>query len=402
VNSEIRSTNLSSVSAKNYLKNINGTVSLTGTPSEFHLNSDLTVKDINDDNWTSQLEAASSTNGIKFNVSLKNKKSGAPSSASLTGTVNLIDLFTIPVNIRSLRFNGEWKNITLTLNDSNMVKAKSGEMSFDGKTLLTHINAKGVKINNLGPTLSDVAMNTQKDASGGLLFNGSANSTEGNLKLSGSMIKRNQEYQLDNLFLTGNNFTLVRKPQAHIIISPNLSFVRKDEVMTSTGTVKIPMANIQLQEFRKTLSSLSSLINSKNGTVSSTGHVDLEFGKSVWMHGFGLNANVTGELLLSDLSNKQILANGVLNVLQGNYRNLSANHALSGGQLIFDNQDIDNPDLALNIKSKQYSPEESRKITGRLQKLFTNSNQKSSHEKAVETISNRNDAKKNRVLMSSR
>jgi autotransporter translocation and assembly factor TamB len=99
------------------------------------------------------------------------------------------------------------------------------------------------------------------------------------------------------------------------------------------------------------------------------------------MHGYGLNARVTGDLSLRDLSNKQIVANGELKVLQGNYGNHKQKIAISGGRLKFRNHDFDNPELDLDIKKKSAYVMGSYKIVGRLQKLFNDANLKARNHK---------------------
>ena len=284
-------------------------------------------------------------------------------------------------SVAGIQLKGKWKNVSLPINVSSSFIAESGNFTFDGEKLQAVVNANGVQLEKLGPNIQKLVIRTQRDENGELSFNGSAKTASGNLKLSGSMLEANNKYQLDNLYLTGSNFTLVRKPQAHIIVTPNLAFVRKNQIMTSEGTVKIPTANIQLHNVKNTLALFSNMFGASNNVMSASGNVDLKFGKSVWMHGYGLNAHVTGELSLRDLSNKKIIANGELNVLQGNYGSLKRKMALSGGRLKFNNHDFDNPELDLDIKKRSFSVNSSRKIIGRLQKLFNDSNMKTKHRK---------------------
>jgi len=382
LDTKLNSIDLSEFLPGQFMKNLSGDISAQGGLKKFEVKSTLLLKDYTDKLWSANLEAVSNIDNIDFTIKVNSQDQVEvthASHASFNGSFKLTNLISQKDIIHGLKISGNWNDFFVPLNENHTVIARSGDLTFDGANLASKITARGVKLNTLGPTLTKLVLNTQRDDKGELFFNGSAATTDGNLKLSGSMVKHNSKYQMDNLFLTGSNFTLVRKPQAHIIVSPNLAFVRKDKVMTSTGTVQIPTANIQLQEFRHTLSTLARLIDSSNRPIGATGYVDVKFGKSVWMHGFGLNANVTGDLSLRDLSNRQIVATGELNVVRGNYHKLNENLTLSGGRLMFNNIGIDNPELDLKIKSRktttaQINAYSGENIKGQLQKLFSDAN----------------------------
>ena len=90
-------------------------------------------------------------------------------------------------------------------------------------------------------------------------MSGNARTNDGSIRFSGDLKKRNLDYQIANLSLTGRNFALVRKPKAHIIISPDITFSRSNRVMTSNGVIKVPTANIQLQGVSDTYNQLAKL-----------------------------------------------------------------------------------------------------------------------------------------------
>jgi len=378
LDTKVNTVDLSFLSEEQFFKNLSGDISIQGRLNAFQVSSTLVFKDYNNKSWSADLTASSRDKNIIFNTNIKEfntKATPSASHASINGNFDLSYLVNENSIIQGLNIKGKWKDIFIPLNKNKTIIAKSGNLDFEGSNLRSKIIVKDVKLSTLGPTLTQVILNAQRDDAGDIVFNGRATTADGKLNLSGSMVKKNSRYQVDNLFLTGNNFPLVRKPQAHIIVSPKLAFVRKNEIMTSTGTVQIPTANIQLQEFRATLSMLAGMIDSSNKPIGSTGYVDVNFGKSVWMHGFGLDANVTGKLSLRDMSNQKIVANGQLSVVRGNYQKLN----VSGGSLKFNNIGIDNPELDLRIRSRglstPYPDDKTRKIKGQLQKLYSDSNE---------------------------
>lgn len=360
-----------------YFMNLtSGEFSLKGNRKQFQLVSELSVLDRNKQSWSANLSALSEQNLVNFELSFNKSTSAKNSKAVFKGSYDLSSVENKSQLAQGLKVKGNWENIEFTLNN-NTIASRSGNINFDGKKLVSQLTANEVQLQKLGPTITRLAMSANNIVDGKITFNGNAITTSGNLKLSGELVKRRNNYKLDKLLLTGNNFPLVRKPQAHIIISPEISLVLKDNVITSTGTVKVPMANIQLQDFRETLGQISSFIGSDQMDLKSAGYVDVKFGKSVWMHGYGLNANVTGGLSLHDLSSRQIIATGELRVLRGNYRNLTRKHKLKGGRLKFNNNDIDNPELELNIAQRKSVSDASGKIIGRLQKLYLESKKQS-------------------------
>ena len=387
MDSKLNAIDLSVFSEGKFLKNLSGDVSIRGQWDRFQVISDLNVRDFTDNVWAANLTGHSNDNLLEFEIGIRNSKpqnGNKNAHASINGSYDLKSLISASPMVQGLNIKGQWAGITVPLNAANTVIADAGNIEFDGSNFATKINAEGVLLNTLGPTINSLALNTKKDGNGEIIFSGLATSPNGKLQLSGSMVKRNNSYELDNLFLSGNNFPLVRKPQAHIIVSPNLSFVRKGGIMTSTGTVDIPTANIQLQDFKNTLATISSVVDVGHSLFDSSGYVDVKFGKSVWLHGYGLNAHVTGDLSVLDISDRQIIASGELNVLRGNYRKLNEEHPLSGGRLTFNNHDLDNPQLELKIKKAATSS--SGKITGGLQKLFKDSTKNVNVKSSVESL----------------
>ena len=366
------------LSGKHFLNYASGDISFRGDARHFELTSDLSIVDSDKNRWSANLTAVSQDSLMDFALAMHNLNPDSNADASFKGSYNFSLAAELTDVVRGLKVEGRWNNIKLTLNNDNTIASRSGNIRFDGEKYISQLSANDIKLQKLGPTITRLSMNTSNEADGRIVFTGKASTTKGGLNLSGKVVKKYDNYKIDRLLLSGNNFPLMRNPQAHIVISPDISFIRKDNVLTSTGTVKVPMANIQLQEFQKTIHLIASFIGSEKVPAKSSGQVDVEFGQSVWMHGYGLNAHVTGDLSLRDLSSKNIVASGELRVLRGNYRNLTEKHKLNGGRLKFDNHHFDDPELELNIARHRSASDARGKITGRLQKLYIESNQRSS------------------------
>ena len=218
-------------------------------------------------------------------------------------------------------------------------------------------------------------MKTKSESDKHIALSGKAQTSEGSIQFSSDLKQFNLGYEINNLSLTGQNFALIRKPNAHIIISPDITLSRNEQTMQSRGFIRVPTANIQLQGLEETYSRFAELFfTSTQDPVASKQMIDqlnLKFGKSVWMHGYGLNAHVTGDLSLIALSNKNIVANGKLNILRGNYKNHNERFSVSGGILKFNKNQLDNPDLELQIVQKHNASSTPSMLKGSLQSLHT-------------------------------
>jgi len=289
---------------------------------------------------------------------------------------------------RNISVNGTVKNLSWPLNDSSLLKVKEGNFQYDGNTLQSVIDCKNLNVDSTGTQLTALKLHTRSDENQRVIVSGKANTSSGSLSFTGKLDKQALGYRLANLSLTGNNFALVRKPKAHIIISPDLTFSRTDRNIQSKGVIKVPTANIQLRGISETYNLLAGLFSGPKkfnaGSEQSIKNLNVEFGQSVWLHGYGLNANVTGELALENLSSKKLIANGSLNVLRGNYTNHERNYLVSGGTLKFKNKQLDNPDLELKVVEKKLDVSKPELIKGPLQKLHT------AQEKSPEDLSQQN------------
>ncbi|WP_455197564.1 translocation/assembly module TamB domain-containing protein [Kaarinaea lacus] len=346
-----------------------GEVSGSGSLSNITVSGDLKLKDQSEKWWSVSLNASLDQDKADFHIQSQHT---TKNQVDLQGQWQYRSDRSLP---RSMSINGTVANLSWPLDDNaSMLNVGQGSFSYDGNTLRSIVELRNLNLKSTGTQLTKLEMQTRSSSPQRIILNGKANTSGGSLNFSGELDKQALGYRLANLSLTGNNFALVRKPKAHIIISPNLTFSRNESNVQSSGVIKVPTANIQLQGIEETYNQLASLFSAATKINSDTAQItqlNLEFGKSVWLHGYGLNANVTGDLAIEGLSSNQLLAKGNLNVLRGNYTSQNQKFMLAGGLLKFENKQLDNPDLELRVIDRQPNHAGTAIIKGPLQTLHT-------------------------------
>lgn len=354
---------------------IQGELVGVGSLDNLKIEGDLTLEDSLSRRWHLLLTSVYDSNKTVFNVTstLPGKPGkSSPASIELDGSLDHVINAQFP---QSLTVAGTVKDLEWPINDASSIQVRQGVFKFEGNSFHAEFTADDLRFTSMGTHLSTLTINTDSKTEKKIIVSGNARTNDGSIQFSGDLEKRNLGYQIANLSLTGRNFALVRKPKAHIIISPDITFSRSNQVFESVGVIKVPTANIQLQGVSETYNQLVKLfINNSHSsikTAQSINQLNLEFGKSVWMHGYGLNAHVTGDLSLINLSNDKLIADGKLNVLRGNYKNHKKHFSVSGGTLKFNKKRLDNPDLELKIVQKNNTNSASEILEGPLQSLHT-------------------------------
>jgi len=257
----------------------------------------------------------------------------------------------------TLSLSGTIQNLTWPVNDMPVLHLRQGVFQYDSGTLHTAIKFNDLNLEPTGTRLTEVVLQTSSKDAERINLSGRVATSGGSLLLTGKLTKLIQGFDIEQLLLKGRNFTLIKKSNTQIVISPTLAFSRNVDKIQTSGTIRVPAANIQLQDINETyykLAMMFSHLPQANIAVGSfKKHLALEFGKAVWLQGYGLNANVTGSLTIENHSNQEFIANGSLAVLRGNYTNHSGKFLLAGGQLTFNNKRLDNPDMELNVVSNQ-------------------------------------------------
>ncbi|MDH3400138.1 MAG: translocation/assembly module TamB domain-containing protein [Chromatiales bacterium] len=219
----------------------------------------------------------------------------------------------------------------------------SGHLSLEN--METYLPGVGTRISAVSVDLKNQNQSTQLVAS--------ATIGSGQVALSGDVALLQGKPRAD-LRLTGDGLTLVDSQNLYLQASPDLSLTLDGEDVNITGKLYVPLARIRPVELSSALRSSPDavVLNSEGsredrGRFKVTTKVMLELGNRVKFDGYGLTANVTGFLELSDVPGKITTGRGELNVVKGKYKLYGMALEVERGQLLFAGGPIDTPGLSI-------------------------------------------------------
>jgi translocation and assembly module TamB len=264
-------------------------------------------------------------------------------------------------------------NADLALQGTLDKPAASGAIRFTGGA---------VNMNELGLTLREIKL--QALASGGgngrIQMTGSAKSGKGAVYLDGFAVLQAHAGWPVELMLKGENFEVVKLPEAQIAISPDLKFLFAEKKGKVTGTLKVPTAIMTLKELPENAVKVSpdeiivgeeKVAENAPVTPGIDANIDIELGKQVSFSGQGLATNLTGKLKITK-SGEKMAMHGNVDMIKARYKSYGQDLTVRKGRFLF-NGPVDNPWLdveAIRVsKSKKVTAILS--LTGSLQKPQT-------------------------------
>lgn len=241
-----------------------------------------------------------------------------------------------------------------------------------------------------GVTLTNMQLTLQAMGSDRATLNGSLRAGNGNLTAIGSINLADLANWQADVNLQGNNLKLMDTYEAQIWVSPNLAIAATRKHVNITGNVDIPEAIITLNELPPTAKALSDdvvIVGRRappqkdspqqvvDNSIAIQPNVTVTVGNNVKFAGFGVDAKLNGRLQILN-TRQDIVAQGVLNVVDGVYKAYGQNLTIERGRLLF-NGPMDNP--GLDVRAVREVEEEATvgiELTGTLQKpestLFSN------------------------------
>lgn len=217
-----------------------------------------------------------------------------------------------------------------------------------------------VHLPEAGVTLDAINLNMQASGTERATLNGSLRAGGGTMTANGVLSLANLQWQAD-VSLRGNQLKLMDTHEIQALVSPDLRIQASPGDVAISGSVLIPEATVSLREIPQTASALSDdvVIVGRNAGKAATGepatvlikdaplnikpNVAIELGEKVTFNGFGLDARLTGKLRVLR-TRQDIIAEGVLNVVDGVYKAYEQRLAIERGRLIF-NGPLNNPGL---------------------------------------------------------
>lgn len=190
---------------------------------------------------------------------------------------------------------------------------------------------------------------TEFQLSGGVESGGGALSFAGTASTSGAV----------NMRLNGDRFLAADIPGAKVIITPDLDMVRNEERTTLTGKVTIPEADVNLQKLPrggdKAQAASPDVVVIDAGTTQEEAaeqaiplfaDITIVLGDKVNLTGFGLQAQVGGQLDVRERPGTDTVGSGTVRV-SGKYKAYGQDLTIQEGELLYANTPLDNPRLRI-------------------------------------------------------
>jgi translocation and assembly module TamB len=223
-----------------------------------------------------------------------------------------------------------------------------------------HLANGQVHLPEAGVTLDAISLSMKASGSDRAVINGTLRAGAGVLTANGVLsLAQLPRWQAD-VRLQGNNLKLMDTHEMQALVSPDLNIRTSPQEVSIGGSVLIPEATVSLREIPKTASVRSDdvIIVGRNAAAVTSSqkevlvkdaplnikpNVVIELGDKVKFNGFGLAARLTGKLRVLR-TRQDIIAEGVLSVVDGIYKAYEQNLAIERGRLLF-NGPLNNPGL---------------------------------------------------------
>jgi len=185
-------------------------------------------------------------------------------------------------------------------------------------------------------------------------ISGGVESGEGSLKFAGTASTSGAI----NMRIDGDRFLAADIPGAKVVITPALDMVRNEERMTLSGKVTIPEADVNLQKLPrggdKAQAASPDVVvvddeaqeEAAEQAIPLYANITVALGEEVNLTGFGLVAQVTGNLEVRERPGAETVGSGDINV-KGTYKAYGQDLTIQQGQLLYASTPLDNPRLRI-------------------------------------------------------
>ncbi len=230
-----------------------------------------------------------------------------------------------------------------------------------------HFNDLALNVDALGIRLFDVNLDATQIQNNGYSITGRMHSSEGSADINGEVTDLFLASWAVDATLTGNNFLFISRPELVMAASPDLRLNASSQVIDIQGSLGVPKLQLDIAELPETAVDVSRdvVISNYSSTASSqdvnvyvdersifsipiTTDVSVALEDEIGFTGFGISAQLAGDITYRQTANGASSTYGELNILSGSYRAYRQELTIKQGQLLFFGA-IDNP--ALDIRA---------------------------------------------------
>lgn len=182
-------------------------------------------------------------------------------------------------------------------------------------------------------------------------FNGKSSDLKGTMKTKAGVVNINGKANWKNIdnwdstiSVKGDALEVNIAPLLTMQIIPDIHITANQQQLDLTGQVTIPKANIQVESLPPSTVDVSSdevmldnhlqPVQAKNSTMAINSHVLVSLGDDVTIDAYGLAANLTGKLFVTQ-SIKGTTVNGQINIPKGRFHAYGQDLVVRKGEIIF-------------------------------------------------------------------
>jgi translocation and assembly module TamB len=224
-------------------------------------------------------------------------------------------------------------------------------------------------IPELGLQLEGLELKLTSDGTSKVDLDGQLRSGKGQLYLSGNVDFLDLPAPKVVLVIKGENLQLADTPELNIIGDINLTSSLENQLLDLRGGVVLERAELDfklpetavlvsndvvLKGIEKSVSNLKQSLN-----------ITVDLGNKTKISAKGLEANLSGQLLVFQQPGGILRGDGQITVNNGRYRAYGQDLKIDKGRLVFDGGSIDDPNLALKAEKKIDATTAGVSVTGR-------------------------------------
>jgi translocation and assembly module TamB len=225
-----------------------------------------------------------------------------------------------------------------------------------------------------GIELRNITLRAQASDLDRLILEGSIESGDGVLNLSGETLLQVEQGFPSKLRIQGKDWVVSNVSEAEVHISPDINVDYTKQRTTLDGDIHIPYARIRLRNLpRAAITSSSDLVIVGGDSPSQPEEyprlyatVRLVLGDRVSFDGLGLRAQLTGNLQVIDEPGRPTMGRGRIGITEGTYRAYGQDLRIERGFALFADSPVDNPGLDVQAVREAGEVTAGVRVTGTL------------------------------------
>ena len=233
-----------------------------------------------------------------------------------------------------------------------------------------------IDIPEIGLELRQIELRVAAPEMGRITLEGAVASGKGRLTVNGETLIRAEQGYPTTLRIQGEDWTAINTAEAEAHISPDLTIKSHARRTDIEGDVVVPFARVRPRKLpESSVSSTSDLVvvggdkpveEVEPSTLYSS--VRIVLGDRVNFEGFGLRADLKGELLVIDEPSRPVIGRGRIGVTQGTYRGYGQDLKIERGYALFADSPVDDPGLDVEAIRQAGDVTAGLRVTGTLKK----------------------------------